>query len=327
MKELTVVIPMYNETTAQLTPAFGELNNSVGIDWNTVEVLLVNDANPDAVPPESWLSIWNNLRVRTIVAEKNSGPGVARQIGIDNALGEYVMFIDADDSLHSAAVLGAFLECIHNEHPDLVCSPWIEEIKNPSGAMGYISHDNEQTWMFGKVYNRRWLQAANIRFHPELRVHEDSYFNSLAFALSGKTQHMPVISYIWRWNEGSTVRHDEGIYRYDSGVEFIKAHAYAFERLEKEVPDSMPQGITQLMAYHYATTQQAGWLEHKQYRADVEKALKEHFGKYYHYIANVSVEQQGNIVTAEITKHLQNDVAKETWFEWLNRMGVKEETN
>lgn len=229
-KKLSIIIPQYAETLEQLTPVFSSLNNQVGVNWSEIECILVNDANPDTVPSDEWLKIWNNLNVRTIVMKENAGPGVARQVGIDSALGEYVMFIDADDVLHSVAVIGVFIDAINRTHSDLIYTSWLEEVRNSDGNMRYIPHEDEQTWMFGKCYNRRWLNNAEIRMRDDLRVHEDSYFNALAFNLCGAIEKIPVTSYVWQFNKESTVRRNKGEYRFNSAVEFVKAHTYAFKR-------------------------------------------------------------------------------------------------
>lgn len=324
-KLLSVIIPHYAETPAELTPAFSSINNQVGIDWKQIEVILVNDANPDSVPPQKWLDVWHNLIIRTVVAETNAGPGVARQLGIDSAIGDYVMFIDADDCLHSVGVLGAFLQEINQKHPDLIATPWLEEMRYPDGGYSYITHDNERTWMFGKAFRRRWLEGANIRMHPDLRVHEDSYFNALAFSLASLAIHMPVTSYVWRWNPESTVRRNNGDYRFNSAVTFIRGHALALERLAIEVPQNTAEHVTQLLAYHYASMLQKQWKERPDDIKRAENALIAYLGQYFDLVDTIPEEKCADIVNNELIKHVRYEMITETWDSWWRRMRKGEE--
>lgn len=319
-KLLSVIIPHYAETPAELTPAFSSVNNQVGIDWKQIEVLLVNDANPDAIPPREWFDVWHNLHIRTVVAETNAGPGVARQLGIDNAIGDYVLFIDADDCLHSVGVLGAFLQEIDQKHPDLITTPWLEEMLYPDGRYSYLTHDNERTWMFGKAFRRRWLEGANIRMHPELRVHEDSYFNALAFSLASLGTHMPITSYVWRWNPESTVRRNNGAYRFNSAETFIRAHALALERLANDVPQNTAEHVTQLLAYHYAFCLQGMWKEQPEYMEQVETALVKYLGKYFNLVDTLPEQKRADIINNELIKHMRYEMITETWGDWWRRM-------
>ncbi|HBP50422.1 MAG TPA: hypothetical protein DD669_21760 [Pseudomonas sp.] len=70
--------------------------------WRPLEVILVDDCSPDqtlealkaikAQYPEGW--------VRIVEIKTNGGPGNARNMGWASAKGDYVAFLDADDSWH-----------------------------------------------------------------------------------------------------------------------------------------------------------------------------------------------------------------------------------
>ena len=103
-KTISIIVPYYKESTEMLFPLLSSINNQLGIDFNKIEVLLVNDGANNRLP-EEFLGMFNNLDIRTCCLMENRGPGVARQCGIEEAQGEYVMFCDADDVLHNVAVL------------------------------------------------------------------------------------------------------------------------------------------------------------------------------------------------------------------------------
>ena len=84
------------------------------------EVLIIDDCSTD-----NSLDVINNykkeskLQIRVLSTSTNSGPGVARGIGIDYAQGQYICFIDSDDYI--AENYTSILESrINRSNPDLV---------------------------------------------------------------------------------------------------------------------------------------------------------------------------------------------------------------
>lgn len=72
------------------------------------ELILVNDCSPDN--SKDIIAKYNNPRIKVINNPDNVGPGVSRQIGLDNSCGEYTIFVDGDDWLESDC-----LEVMYNE--------------------------------------------------------------------------------------------------------------------------------------------------------------------------------------------------------------------
>ena len=61
------------------------------------ELILVNDCSPDN--SLEIISKYNDPRIKVINNPENLGPGVSRQIGLDNSIGEFTIFVDGDDWL------------------------------------------------------------------------------------------------------------------------------------------------------------------------------------------------------------------------------------
>lgn len=72
------------------------------------ELILVNDCSPDN--SKDIIAKYNDSRIKVINNEINLGPGVSRQIGLDNSCGEYTIFVDGDDWLEPDC-----LEIMYNE--------------------------------------------------------------------------------------------------------------------------------------------------------------------------------------------------------------------
>ncbi|QBA63888.1 glycosyltransferase [Muriicola soli] len=96
MNKVTVVIPMYN-----VASYLKNCVNSV-LDQNDledcVEVLMINDGSPDN-SEQVAVDLAKNHPMITVISQKNKGLGGARNTGIEQAKGKYVIFLDADDKL------------------------------------------------------------------------------------------------------------------------------------------------------------------------------------------------------------------------------------
>lgn len=81
------------------------------------ELILVNDCSPDN--SQSIIDKYKDDRIKCIINETNVGPGVSRQIGLDNSCGEYTIFVDGDDWLEPDCLEIMYNEAI-NQNADIV---------------------------------------------------------------------------------------------------------------------------------------------------------------------------------------------------------------
>jgi len=99
MVSVSVIIPCYNcERTIMRA-----VNSIVQQTCLPKEIILVNDASTDKTK-----DVINNLQqehgsnwIKVLTLDFNSGPSIARNEGINQAISEYIAFLDADDSWHS----------------------------------------------------------------------------------------------------------------------------------------------------------------------------------------------------------------------------------
>lgn len=89
---ITIIIPTYN-TAKYLPRCFAGILSQT---YQNFEVIIIDDGSTDNTEEvvTSYLEQNSNFRY---IKQKNGGPGVARNTGIENALGEWTTFIDADD--------------------------------------------------------------------------------------------------------------------------------------------------------------------------------------------------------------------------------------
>src|SRR5437660_1074209 len=92
LPQVSVIIPAYN--TAHYIG--GALASVFAQRFSNFEVIVVNDGSTDCERLE--LAIGSYLSRITYLKQENRGPGAARNLGIRHSHGEYLAFLDSDDS-------------------------------------------------------------------------------------------------------------------------------------------------------------------------------------------------------------------------------------
>lgn len=107
---ISVVIPLYNkEQIIERT-----LKSVLTQDYNDFEVVVVNDGSTDG-SVEIVKSI-SDIHV-TLIEQENGGPSKARNTGVKNAKGKWILFLDADDELLPGAL--KHFDLLTKEHRDI----------------------------------------------------------------------------------------------------------------------------------------------------------------------------------------------------------------
>lgn len=96
---VSVVIPVYKVENY----LSGCISSVLAQTYGNIEVILVDDGSPDTCPAicDSYAELYENIRV---LHKDNGGLADARNHGLRQATGEYVLFLDSDDTLPSCAV-------------------------------------------------------------------------------------------------------------------------------------------------------------------------------------------------------------------------------
>lgn len=96
---VSVIIPAYNNQA--FLPQC--LDSVLGERDVEMEVIVVDDGSTDCTRAICEAYALKDSRLR-VIAQPNMGPGAARNTGLDNATGEYVIFVDGDDMLMPGAL-------------------------------------------------------------------------------------------------------------------------------------------------------------------------------------------------------------------------------
>ncbi len=182
-----------------------------------ITVTLVNDA--DGTNYDEYIDRFEGmLDVQVIDLEKNGGPGVARQWGMDHTTNPLIMFMDADDLLFGPFSVETLRDSLLKEDNNvMITSSFLEEQGD-----NFIRHERDMVWMFGKIYKREFIHKYDIHFPPHLRCNEDLCFHKQIGFYLGENEKVKSIAndtYYWMENMNSITRKNDYEYYYRGSVQ------------------------------------------------------------------------------------------------------------
>ena len=242
---VSYVIPAYNcKDTLGMTLA------SIAMQQfkHEIQVVIADDCST-----EDYTSIINKYKddvdISLVRLEKNSGPGVARQLGIDNSNSEYVSFVDADDQLTFDAYVNV-REVLMQQHPDMLITNFLEQ----SGDLKtYVPHTRDTVWVHGKYFKKSFLDENEIRCHETLRTHEDIYFNHLVLNTTDNVMGVDFATYIWNFKPDSLTRRlYNGCHTYVEQClpDYVEATIAPCRKLIAQNPSKYKEKVKDLMVLH-----------------------------------------------------------------------------
>ena len=318
--KLSIIITQYNETERLLFPLLSSIDNQLGVNFNEIEILILNDCS-STILSDSFLNSFVNINPIYIQLKENIGVGLSRNEGMVYAKGEYIMFCDADDMFYMAGSLGLFFNEIDTKHPDICTSSWLEEQKIDEKYV-YVQHKIESTWIHGKIYRKQYLIDNEIRFHSKFRVHEDTYFNGLAFDLTNNKNYIDMVTYVWKYNPNSFTRVHNNSFSYKAFSVFIDAVIEFLKVIQTKRPDLMHYRVNQFILYVYFSFQLPHWqLEDSyQYRIDCENLFRPFIREYIYFYNTYPRSSFIELFNEERNKTLSNICLEyETFDSFLNK--------
>ena len=207
-KKISIIIPIYN--VEKYLPACVE--SILQQTYKNLEVILVDDGSPDRCPVICDELAQKDDRIR-VIHQKNKGLSGARNTGIDNAQGDYLIFVDSDDTVEQTLVEElytyaekwncAIVACGRNyifEDGQIVCKIAHDESKvygfeEAMQEMNSFRLFDMSAW--AKIYRKELFE--DIRF-PEGKLSEDYY---IMYKLFDKAQTIgyvakPLYNYLQR---------------------------------------------------------------------------------------------------------------------------------
>ena len=332
--KLSVIIPFYDAVGSiakTIRKGLLQTLENQTLCKSEYEVLIVDDLSPFSVEGYEDLT----LDLKYLKLEKNMGVALARQVGIEQAKGDYVMFIDNDDDLFSKETLEKMINALDKDTM-ILSTAFLEETnqKGKSGKTIYLPHTNDKTWMHGKLYNRQFLIDNEISFKPHLRYCEDAYFNNIAFALAwGKAKFINEITYYWKWNENSITRRNDKEFNTKYFCDYIKATKTSLNNLKARENEKLQFVVINLamqsIGYAYYFLQQREFrkeaIRKTPYYAKTIEEFKSFYTQYeglYDIISeNSFIEAMNTARNLQCSKQLI--VERQTFKQFIKSLGLR----
>ena len=219
----SIIVPVYNSSRTLKRCLDSILNQN----FRDFEVICVDDGSSDS----SWSLLGEyvseDLRVQRF-SQLNAGPSAARNRGLREAIGEYVLFVDSDDYLYVENALSVLCETIVSKDGcDVVYFAGAFESsdgvfpdhtkQNKEYDFGYQCMEdnclNSNGIVFGSVYvqccKKSILDIHAIRFNEHLYYGEDRLFVCTLYQYAKQTVEIPDVIYCYVVNNNMSLMRDD----------------------------------------------------------------------------------------------------------------------
>lgn len=214
MPTVSVVIPAYNRESSIAAC----LDSVLAQRFTDFEVLVVDDGSTDNTSSVIRQYVQMDRRV-TAIFKENGGVSSARNAGLDRASGEYICFVDADDTVEEGylqglldamagaelAICGIFQESSGKRKR---LSPpagqvTLEDFRKDIAAYGFYLI---QSPPWNKLYKRQLIAENQLRFDEAIKSGQDQAFNLAYFPLCKRISMTSALLYCYHEQRGSLSR-------------------------------------------------------------------------------------------------------------------------
>ena len=217
-KLVSYIIPVYNVSSYIEKSARSLLEQT----YSNIEYIFINDCSSD----DSEIKLHQIIeefpercdKIKVITNEQNLGSATTRNIGLDMARGEYIMFADSDDWI-SCDYVESMLHQIEVGRDDIVYCDYfesydsneklirqnygIDNIECIRSMLGGGMHGS--TW--NKIYRRPFLLKSKQRFVERADLFEDVSWNIRLFACTTRVSYIPKAFYHYiQYNSNSIIK-------------------------------------------------------------------------------------------------------------------------
>lgn len=190
-----VIIPAYNAHETIMDSIHSIISQSIS---DKINVYIVNDCS-DTDYTKEINEVKDYLNIVEIKTPNRLGIGGARQYGIENSTGEYIIFLDADDVFNDCLSIKNMYNIMEENGENVLGTFYHEETDNGFEEILYNCSK-----VYGKIYRRKYLIKNKIKFNNTF-LYSDFSFNQI-ISMKEKIKFMNDYTYIHRNNSNSTYK-------------------------------------------------------------------------------------------------------------------------
>ncbi|WP_455845537.1 glycosyltransferase family 2 protein [Pantoea agglomerans] len=207
----SLIIPVYNSQKTIKRTLLSVLKQT----FSSYEVIVVNDGSSDSTA--NILQEFSAYSKVTVIHQINAGVSAARNSGMQQARGEYVLFLDADDWVDDnfLMIFKQNLDAWPAESVDLMVGNLNDNRVGKVSQAGFFSQEDipyvlgelEMSdnigYLHNKCYRRQIIEELNLRFLEGISMSEDLLFNLKFFSCISNFLVTPGAAYHYEDVEGS----------------------------------------------------------------------------------------------------------------------------
>lgn len=264
-KKLSFVLPIY-KVEAYLPQCVDSILEQATADC---EIILVDDGSPDGCGAicDDYAAKFDHIRV---IHKENGGLSSARNAGLEQAEGDYVLFVDSDDYIEHGSV-EKILAWIDSADADLAFllsrKVYPDGSSEPLGENLVRSEIQGKTRLevlqflagcpkfpasaWGKIYRRSFLLEGNHWFPSDRRLSEDLQYSLDLLLTAEKFDYLDFPYYCYRQNRAGSICNTVNARYYFDTFRFVEDAAARFGKDKKAVDETGALALS-FAAYEYA---------------------------------------------------------------------------
>ena len=223
MVRVSIIVPCYN--VGKFLPEC--LDCLVQQTLHDIEIICIDDKSNDNTRAIMHEFAEQDSRIHVIEFNKNRGVAAARNAGIDMACGEYIGFVDPDDTVDKD-FFAVLYKLATDNHADI--AKGIAKMVDTNGTTSVLNSNDEIrtakynfcTCFWTAIYRREFLNQNNIRFPDGLIVSEDLVFLIKSVHFANMIATTDDVSYWYIRHEDSADSAAFSTCKIDSGVSAIQ---------------------------------------------------------------------------------------------------------
>lgn len=246
--KISVIVPVYK--VEKYLPKC--IDSILAQTFTDFELLLIDDGSPDNSGAICDEYAKKDSRIR-VFHKENGGVSSARNLGLDEAKGEWISFVDGDDTVDDKMLSTMYIESKCDNHI-VICGMRIHEVDSSVrlaegydrlvNTVGILEYDQNNILSLleyhllhspcDKLYNRSIIISNSLRYDTAASYNEDLLFNLDYFKQVTKVTVLPHVFYnYFRYQEGTSTG------RYHPNLIDLPAKINSKLRLYSDVDDNI----------------------------------------------------------------------------------------
>ena len=251
MPKVSIIVPVYN-IEKYIRNCLDSIRNQTFTDW---ECILVDDGSLDSSGHicDEYAGTESRFNV---IHKQNSGVSSARNYGLKHAVGEWILFVDADDSI-VPDTLEVIMRCVSKDRPDMLQFSFSRKEnelgQNDDSAFtgvfnmeDYISNGNIVSCVCGNLIRTSIIRDNEICFNEHMKLGEDQLFIYTCMTFATRIMRIPNILYYYFDNPNSATNNEKSDDIIFSSQQFI-SFKYEYPEFSCRIDDLVLYYIEKLL--------------------------------------------------------------------------------